>query len=154
MQIQIFTIPILDSSRDMEMMNRFLRGHRVLEVKQELVKTDGGGYWCFCIRYLEGGNLPITGSRKEKVDYKEILDEKTFDIFSLLRIYRKEIAEKEGVPVYAVFTNAELAKIAELPELLPEQMKTIKGIGSNKLEKYGKPILEMFHLKQKNEKSG
>jgi hypothetical protein len=43
------------------------------------------------------------------VDYKEVLNEADFAVFSRLRDLRKVIAEKEAVPAYAIFTNEQLA---------------------------------------------
>ena len=54
MQIKIFSIPIADSGVMQEEMNKFLRGHKVLEVQQELISTERGGIWCFCVRYIQG----------------------------------------------------------------------------------------------------
>jgi hypothetical protein len=36
------------------------------------------------------------------VDYKEVLKPEEFEVFSRLRDWRRSVAEKEGVPVYAV----------------------------------------------------
>jgi hypothetical protein len=43
------------------------------------------------------------------VDYKEVMNEADFAVFSRLRDLRKVIAEKEAVPAYAIFTNEQLA---------------------------------------------
>ena len=48
----------------------------------------------------------------KKIDYKAVLSEGAFAVFSLLRDLRKTLAEAEGVPIYAVFTNEQLAKAA------------------------------------------
>ena len=50
-----------------------------------------------------------------------------------------------------VFTNAELAKIAELEEKTPENLKSIKGIGKKRVEKYGQQLLELFHKEEQKE---
>ena len=85
--------------------------------------------------------------RKAKIDYKEVLSEEVFIIYNNLRECRKIIAEQESVPVYAVFTNAELAKIAALETLTTENLQSIKGIGKNKSEKYGKLVLDCYQSK-------
>ena len=72
MQIRIFTIPITDTGILQEEMNKFLRGHKVLEVQQELVTNNKGSYWCFCTRFIQGG-IVVNGEKKGKVDYKEVL---------------------------------------------------------------------------------
>jgi superfamily II DNA helicase RecQ len=82
-----------------------------------------------------------------KIDYKELLDEATFKIYSDLRECRKQISEKEAVPVYAVFTNEELANIAKLDVITPSNLMSVKGIGKSKAEKYGTAMLELYHSK-------
>jgi hypothetical protein len=54
-----------------------------------------------------------------KVDYKKILPVEQFDVYSLLRDRRKELAEQDGIPVYAVATNDQLAEMVkmEIPSL-------------------------------------
>jgi len=148
MQIRIFTVPITDTGALQEELNKFLRAHKVLEVQQELISTERGGIWCFCVRYIQGG-IVSNKEKKEKIDYREILSEELFSIYNKLRECRKEIAAKEAIPVYAVFTNAELAKIAELKELKAENLQNIKGIGKSKVEKYSKLIIDCYHAKSK-----
>jgi len=94
-------------------MNAFLRGHRVLAVKKEFVADGENSFWSFCVEYLDGsapGAMP-TGGRVPKVDYKEVLKPEEFEVFSRLREWRKTVAEKEGVPVYVVLSNEQLAQM-------------------------------------------
>lgn len=94
--------------------------------------------------------MPSTyNEKREKIDYKNILNEPTFLKFSQLRIIRKQLAEKDVVPAYAVFTDEELAGIANLPEITIKTMQTVKGIGVKKIEKYGTAIVNF--LNQANE---
>jgi len=144
MQFKIFTIPVADDGSAIEDMNRFLRAHKVLEAEQQLVSTKSGTFWHFCIKYLANAQPDNKPPNTSKIDYKEILDEKTFAVFSILREIRKKIAEEEGMPVYAIFTNEELAGIASLDEILPETIKTVKGIGEKKTERFGKRLVAQF----------
>ena len=128
MQFKIFTIPIADDGTAIDEMNRFLRAHKVLESEQQLVSTKNGTFWHFCIKYLANAQPDSKPQNLSKIDYKEVLDDKTFSVFSVLREIRKKIAEEEGMPVYAVFTNEELAGIASLDEITPQNIKSVKGI--------------------------
>jgi superfamily II DNA helicase RecQ len=117
MQFKLFTIPASDDGVALDELNKFMRTNKVLEVEQQLVTMRNESHWHFCVKYLanaQPGGKPQTPS---KVDYKEYLDEKSFAIFSILRECRKKIAEEDGLPVYAVFTNEELAGIAALEEI-------------------------------------
>jgi superfamily II DNA helicase RecQ len=155
MQIKLFTIPVFNGEPMLEEMNRFLRGHRVLDVQQEFATMQQGAFWCFSVRYIFGAAVTPTGAKKEKIDYKNVLDEKTFVVFSRLRACRKEIAREDAIPAFAVFTDAELANMAKLSELTVKEIGSIKGIGSKKLERYGNRILGLYEKKiEQNETSG
>ena len=140
MQIKLFTIPIGDSGEAVEEMNRFLRGNKILEVQNQLVNNQNGAYWCFCIRYIEK-SFNTAKSPKAKVDYKYILDELTFQKFSKLREIRKKVAAEEGIPAFAVFTDEELAGLAKLKTINEKSMRSIKGIGDKKVERYAKHFI-------------
>ena len=112
MELKFFSIPARDPEAFGEELNRFLRGHRVLVAQRELVREEGGTFWAVCVEYLpasvnagKSGSNPSTS--KPKVDYREVLNEEDFAVFSRMRELRKQVAVKEAVPVYAVFTNAE-----------------------------------------------
>ena len=146
MQIQIFTIPIISNKEDLELLNRFLRSHKIIDVEQQLINTKQGDYWSFCIRYLVGA-VSFQQSTKKKTDYKEKLDEKSFANFSILRECRKQIASQDAVPAYAVFTDEELAGIACMPEIVPAKMIAIKGIGDKKTERFANRIVDLYNQK-------
>jgi superfamily II DNA helicase RecQ len=63
-------------------------------------------------------------------------------LFDKFREWRKETAENEGIPVYIVATNNQIASIIRLRPKSLEQLKTIDGFGKKKIEKYGKIIVE------------
>ncbi|MEO0339415.1 MAG: HRDC domain-containing protein [Bacteroidota bacterium] len=148
MQIKIISIPVRYGEQENEELNRFLRGHRILKVDKQLVESEGTALWTFCIEYIEQSRKapPV---RKERVDYKAVLSASAFERFSLLRKQRKKIAQEEGIPAYAVFTDKELAALAEIETLNISKMQQVEGIGAKKVEKYGARILE----KEKDEKS-
>ena len=146
MQIQLFSIPAAFSSQSaIDEMNKFMRANRIIDVEKHFVTGQDGAYWAFCIRYAEGLiSLAPFNERKEKTDYKAVLDAVTFAKFEKLREIRKQISESDAVPAYAVFTDAELAEIAGLQEFTIPKMQLIKGIGIKKIEKYGESLLQLF----------
>jgi len=144
MQFKIFTIPVADDGSALAEMNGFLRSHKVLEVEQQLISTKSGTQWHFCIKYLANSQADNKPQNSSKIDYKDVLDEKTFSIYSTLREVRKKIAEEDSMPVYAIFTNEELANISSLNEITLETIKTIKGIGDKKTERFGKRLVEQY----------
>jgi superfamily II DNA helicase RecQ len=141
MQIKLFTIPIGDSGAAVEEMNHFLRGNKILEVENHLISNANGAYWCFCVRYIEKNFMLGSGTAKAKVDYKQVLDEATFQKFSRLREIRKKIAADEGVPAFVIFTDEDLAALAKLETITEKTMLSVKGIGDKKVERYAKHFI-------------
>ena len=140
MQIKLFTIPIGDSGAALDEMNRFLKGNKILEVQNQLISNENGAYWCFCVRYIEK-ELSQTIYSKIKVDYKQVLDEATFQKFSKLRAIRKKVAADEGIPAFAIFTDEELAGLAKLETITEKTMLSVKGIGDKKVERFAKHFI-------------
>lgn len=151
MQIKLFTISINSVEDYNEELNRFLRSHKIIEIEKQLIQTPVGVYWCMYISYI----MPtlVEQAPKERVDYRQVLSPAHFVVFSVLREARKKIATNEGVSAYIVFTDAELAEIAQLPEISIAKLKSIKGIGDKKADKYGKLLIDLLN-KQHHETSG
>ena len=135
MQVKIYTIPIIGGDNLNDEMNVFLRSKKILQVENQVITTGQSAFWSFCIKYIEDST--IAERERVKVDYRQVLDEATFQRFSKLRELRKQLAVNEGVPAYAVFTDEELSNIAKLDVITVAAMKKIKGIGDKKVEKYG-----------------
>jgi len=142
MQVKLFTIPLADNGKTLDDLNAFLRGNKVLEMENHLINNERGAVWCFCVKYIESSNGDSKSGKK--IDYKEELKEAQFNTFTRLREIRKQIAEDDAVPAYAVFTDEELANIAKLEELTAKNIQTIKGIGAKKVEKYAEKSLKHF----------
>ncbi|MBI4754199.1 MAG: HRDC domain-containing protein [Betaproteobacteria bacterium] len=65
------------------------------------------------IAWIEG-RAPVQGQpggKRERIDYREVLNEQDFAVFADLRRLRKGLAEQDGVPAYALFTNEQLVAL-------------------------------------------
>jgi superfamily II DNA helicase RecQ len=143
LQYASFLLPLHAGSGEQDELNRFLRGHRVIQTRKELVATDGASHWAILVEYLDSPEKSAGEQQiKGKVDYKEVLNAADFSLFSKLREVRKKLAEDNGLPVYAVCTNEQLAEIAKRkPKNLTECMQ-IEGIGQGKADKFVPALLE------------
>ena len=149
MQVKLFTIPLFDNEAELNEMNGFLRAQKVLTIDKQFVSVGENAYWSFCITYLQlskQSTMAQNAQRQNKIDYKEVLDVATFAVFSTLRTIRKQIAENEAIPAYAVFTDSELAEIAKLENIDVAHLQSIQGIGQKKAEKYGQVLCEQYRL--------
>ena len=147
MQVKLFTIPLFDNEAELNEMNGFLRAQKVLTIDKQFVSVGENAYWSFCITYLQlskQSTMAQNAQRQNKIDYKEVLDVATFAVFSTLRTIRKQIAENEAIPAYAVFTDSELAEIAKLENIDMAHLQSIQGIGQKKAEKYGQILCEQY----------
>lgn len=146
MNIKIFDVPAICSDEMVEHINKFLRGNRVLDVdRQFYLSSDNIGHWSLLVTYLPAQNSFAFQERREKIDYKNVLDEAAFAKFTKLRMIRKQLADDDAVPAYAVFTDAELAQIAQLPKIDPKLLVQITGIGEKRMAKYGNLICERYN---------
>jgi len=145
MQLKLFVLPIKNLGAAEAEMNGFLRGHRVLAVKKEFVADGENSFWTFCVEYLDGvGAGALLPGGRPKIDYKEVLKPEEFEVFSRLRDWRKNVAEKEGVPVYAVLTNEQLAQMVQKQVKSKAGLKEIEGVGDARVEKYGEAVLQLL----------
>lgn len=148
MKYKVFTINA--EHGDCDEMNAFLNGKKIVEVEKHFYTEQNAAFWSFCISYLEEVPSSQQQVKREKTDYKDILDEKEFERFASLREMRKTIANSEGVPVYAVFTNEELASIAKLQNISKKSLQSINGIGEKRIEKYGDAVIETLSTNNQN----
>lgn len=83
------------------------------------------------------GKLPV--SRKEFVQVQQI--RKDDQLFEELRLIRRELAEKEKVPPFVIFSDQTLQDMClKLPQT-KEAMLKVKGVGTHKLDMFGETFL-------------
>ena len=80
--------------------------------------------------------------KKEDVVIKTI--SKNHPLFEELRLVRKELAAKEGVPPFVIFSDETLQDMCRrLPQTL-EEMLDVKGVGQTKRDKFGEAFLQVL----------
>jgi len=142
MQFKIFLIPVHSPATDEAEMNTFLRSHRTLAAEKEFVSDGRNSFWTFCVEYIDpmGSQGPASGKGPE-VDYKEVLKPDEFELFSRLREWRRAVAEAEGVPVYTILTNQQLALMVQRKVVNKSGLQEIEGVGEARVAKYGETLL-------------
>ena len=63
-------------------------------------------------------------------------------LFQRLRALRKELADRQGVPAYIVFSDQVLREVAARKPGTPEELLDVPGVGPAKLERYGRAFLD------------
>lgn len=160
-QFKFFRIAVAGEQPDEDDFNRFLRSVKVLSVRPELVHDGGHSFWACAVEYLTGDHEAKSGGGKaerKKVDYRELLPPEDFAIFAKLREWRKEVADRDAVPVYTVFTNEQLAQIAGRRITDKAALAGLDGVGEARIAKYGEEVfrvvVEMDRQQRRGEDEG
>ena len=103
MQVHFFSIPILCGESESAELNAILQSHRVVDVQKQFVPDGRNSVWAVCVTTVATVPSPRE-SKKGRIDYREILSAEDFEVFARLRLLRKQLADKDGVPPYAVYT--------------------------------------------------
>lgn len=67
------------------------------------------------------------------------------NLLKKLKGWRRDAANKEGVDLFRVLSNAAIEAIASLKPKTKEELMSIKGIKERKFDKYGRSILELVN---------
>ncbi|MBO5591566.1 MAG: HRDC domain-containing protein [Prevotella sp.] len=139
MQIKVFTIPLSNAEVSEAEVNAFIRGHRVLQIDRQF-SSEGGGYWTLFVEYMEGdpSDKVPPANRRDHRDAAATLTEEQKARYERMKAIRRTIATQESLPAYLVFTNEELAVLAQLPAVNEETTKHVKGIAPKRLGDYVK----------------
>lgn len=81
-----------------------------------------------------------------------ILHEEDEPLFQKLRQLRMEIARKEKVPPYIVFSDKTLVHMCMIKPQNKEEMLSVSGVGEHKYAKYGEQFLKAVNQKWQNTK--
>lgn len=145
-----YAIPVPD---ELDELNQFLATNRVAAVTHEIVSQPSGATLVVVAQCIgnrskvlanKGMGTLKTPASSSRIDYKEVLSETDFKIYSQLRELRKQLAEREGVPVYAIFSNAQLAEMVTGKTLTETKLAQIDGVGKGRIEKYGSEFLPIL----------
>lgn len=153
MSLHFFTIPALNPQPVQDALNDFCAAQRVVSIDRQFVAAGVDSFWAVCVTVAPGtGALPAAlkaaqrrsggdSAASARVDYKQVLNEQDFARYADLRVWRKAAAEHDGVPVYAVFTNEQLAQIVQRRVDTLAALGEIEGVGPARLARYGAAVL-------------
>ncbi|MBP3510180.1 DNA helicase RecQ [Oscillibacter sp.] len=71
----------------------------------------------------------------------EELDGAQAELFGRLRALRAQLARRQGVPAYAVFSDKTLRELAVVRPRTIDELRSVSGIGDAKARRYGKQFL-------------
>jgi superfamily II DNA helicase RecQ len=145
MPIKVFAIPCFDDGAAADALNAFVAASRIVSIERHIIADGQNSFWAVCVNYLQpGGGVRAASGRREKLDYREVLPEAEFAVYAKLRALRKQLAETEGVPAYALFTNEQLAAMVQRRIASVEALRGIPGVGEARAEKYAGAFLDVL----------
>jgi superfamily II DNA helicase RecQ len=122
-------------------LNAFLKSTRIVNVEKRLIDGDRGTGWVFLVEY-GGEHKTQSNTSSQRIDYREILTAQEYALFDKLRQIRKDLAEKQGIPVYAVFTNDHLANMVKTRPTTLKAIAALPGVGEARVKQYGEVFLK------------
>ena len=122
---------------DEDTLNRVLLNKHVISYQAEFFQAGEESYWTVFVEYDPLVEKPGARETEGLDDAQKILLEK-------LRAWRKERAELDGIPVYIIATNKELANLVRGRPVTLEDLKEIRGFGQGKVAKYGQDIIGLI----------
>ena len=154
MRLKFFSIPAFDLEVAETELNRFLASHRIHKIDRHFIQDGSASCWCLCVLYQEKTDHQANPEKRERIDYKELLSEDDFALFVQLRDLRKHLAQEEGVPVYTIFNNAQLAEMVQQRMQTLAQLHKIDGVGEARISKYGQAFLDQLHQAMLEQNAG
>ncbi|MDR0623025.1 MAG: HRDC domain-containing protein [Treponema sp.] len=136
MSFEILTIPFNSDTAlfNCDDLNRFCVNKKVVNSKTEFFNVNGKAYWSVFLEYDS-----LLETRSAGPDTRGLTEAGKL-CYEKLRVWRRERAEKEGVPPFVIARNSQLAEIVKTEPKTLEALKTINGFGNKKVEKYGQDI--------------
>ena len=127
---------------------------RVVKIIDELhskgyLKTINIGttYYRPALILSEKGKKALEKSEKIELKtvpiFKKQLDNYNHDLFKRLKMWRHDVAEREGIPPYCVFHDKTLKIISTILPSNKIELRNIRGIGKKTLERYGDAVLSI-----------
>jgi superfamily II DNA helicase RecQ len=144
-----FTIRALGGEAAEERLNQFLASHSVEDVERHFIAAEANSFWSICVTHVDRGPVPAKkafspGSGKDRTDYRELLNDAEFEVFSGLRDVRTEIAERTQIKRFHVATNDQLADMVAMRVRTVEDIAKVPGFSEMRLEKYGRNFVDFL----------
>jgi ATP-dependent DNA helicase RecQ len=71
-------------------------------------------------------------------------------LYSMLRDIRENLAKREDVPPYVIFSNKTLEALARFQPATPAEALLVPGIGAAKVQRYASPFLAAIQVWKKS----
>nr|WP_281170200.1 DNA helicase RecQ [Psychromonas aquimarina] len=94
------------------------------------------------VLHLAVPRVKMVKVKKKRSVLADLADNK---LFARLRQLRKQIADREDLPPYIIFSDVSLSEMSELMPLTDAEFLNISGVGHIKLDKYGAEFMQIIN---------
>ena len=145
--LKFFLIPVKDFDAYESELNSFLDSVRVVNINRNFVDQGQNSFVFHEIEYRSDStgepDQKSTSNSKPRIDYKKVLSDDDFALYSKLREWRNDLATKKGMSFYVIFDNKQIAEIAKKRISEKSELIKISGIGEGKVSKYGDDVIKI-----------
>ena len=140
MNIKVFNIRLdkENCQNDQTRMNAFLDSVEVKLTSTNFVTTGTIDFWSAVVFY----ELKKSDSKPTEVIE---LNEQENEIFTALKQWRNDLAQKLGWSAFRICHNSHLISIAKSKPQNLDELKTVKGFGESRTLNYGDDILSVLN---------
>jgi ATP-dependent DNA helicase RecQ len=148
--IKVFTLKFENSIEGFNdtALSNFLPGKELVRWECRFFKYVNELYWTIIVEYkpisAPGQSIKVKKEAKKNEKYKDLLNKDDWPLFNYLRDWRAEKAKEEGVPLYIIFNNLQLAKITATRASSLNALQQIEGIGNARKQKYGNEVVQLI----------
>ena len=140
MKYKSFWIPAQGGEAFERELDSFLARHSVVQVEKMFCQQERG--WSILVEFCEPVAPSPDPAPRSRIDYKEVLDADTFQIYAALRKWRNDRAAEEGKPMYVIAQNEHRATMAKDRITSVTGLKGMPGFGEARIKKYGAALVE------------
>mgnify|MGYP002624231077 CR=1 FL=1 len=144
MQYRKFILSLTDDGAQEAELNRFLRGHRIVKVEQHFMADDA--LWAFLVCYLDGEqkeSTPAAHRSGERFDPAKELTGEQLVRYQRYAAVRLQLARRDNVKAFVVFTNRELGELAKQDSLTLDTLRRVDGVGDARISQYGEDFVRL-----------
>lgn len=143
MNIKVFNIRLdkENCQQDQTRMNAFLDSVEVKLTSTNFVTTGTIDFWSAVVFY----ELKKSDSKPSKATEVIELNELENEIFTALKQWRNDLAQKLGWSAFRICHNSHLISIAKSKPQNLDELKTVKGFGESRTLNYGDDILSVLN---------
>lgn len=145
MKLKIFTFQFSESVRgfDDEPMQTFIVDKEVIEYTEHFFVHEKTPYLTVLISYRDIAR-EASKKRSRGKDPRKELDDREKKVYDALKAWRTARSRQDGVPVYIIANNRQLAEMVKIKAGTKADLAGVKGIGDAKVAQYGADILKIL----------